>query len=407
MTTLTAQFSQFCDEYLSAYRGIASPSGTASTESEPAAELITRGEALWKGVLQAGLFSSNETIDEYSTSTLELIWIPFILSDLYQRMRGVARPGEDGSREEVLKVEQSRQENILLSKTWFLQYLELMDSTDLYSEETQTKLLPPGFKESTMETSTPYSGPSREKRIQLSRERSAVENTWIELEKQRAYRYALRRRLARTTTAEASGSAEASPVINELEAEEDGELSELRRECALARLRFGFYEGCYQQDLSAREWQMLASIAPNTRAEISAHYQETLAAIKRGEMFADRKTYTILPDGKMMLGTLTKPQPVPLGSLPTGGIFAQQVRDELMIDRNPPTQTLQEFAEGEIAKAMDQQRAEAEMKAAQAEEDARLGEEGVEERARVKAADWDNWKDDNPRYGLSTKGNYA
>lgn len=218
--------------------------------------------------------------------------------------------------------------------------------------------------------------------------------------------------------------------------DEDSEMAEIRRERAIARLRWGCYELGYTQEGSERELKMLSGLDLQARARISKDYQERLEELKRGEATQARQTYTILPDGQMMLGTLANPQAVPVravqaaGGGPVGfapptasssapppplshaemasrGVYAQQVRESIMVDRNPPTKTLQEFAEEEMAFAMQQQAQERAAREAQAEEDERLGPDGVEERERVKELKWDDWKEDNPRFGKTSKGNYS
>lgn len=49
----------------------------------------------------------------------------------------------------------------------------------------------------------------------------------------------------------------------------------------------------------------------------------------------------------------------------------------------------------------------AQLQREEAEEEARIGPDGVEERQRQKDSQWANWKDDHPTFGPSSKGNYA
>ena len=83
------------------------------------------------------------------------------------------------------------------------------------------------------------------------------------------------------------------------------------------------------------------------------------------------------------------------------------VRAQAFQNRNMPTQSLEEFAEGEMAFMKDQQRLELEGKMKLAEEEVLLGKEGVEERDRQAQAAKDDWRDDHPKYGITNKGNYT
>ena len=66
--------------------------------------------------------------------------------------------------------------------------------------------------------------------------------------------------------------------------------------------------------------------------------------------------------------------------------------------------SLETFAAMETAKAMEQQEAERRREKEQKEEDKKLGEEGVEERERVKHSKDDDWRDDHPVHWPDFKG---
>lgn len=567
MVSIHARFTQLCESYLSDVKGLcfSGPSASSkakSTERTPQQimrELLVKGEGLWEDILSARLFSSNETLEEYDATILELFWVPFMMADLYQQFQeecpssrtrsgggGAASPlsihaairnrssGAQGREEMERKASLlssssaaageaggpvidpiilrsvHRQEALLRAKTWARTYFEWMENIELFTEEERRKVFRGVFDKeeeseehggggggrgsgwgdrgTSSDAPTGIEGPgrmssafSRQHRLELARTRIGLEKTWKEWEEKFSYYRAKQRRLHQLTR-EGGASAEmeaededengdvgegyancrgprgssagtagrgtsgagggsrfslwnaqdpseadaSSPLM-----EEDNEMVEIRRERALARLRWACYELGYSQEMSQRELQMLSALDLQTRARISKEYQETLEAERRGKRTQGRHTYTILPDGQMMAGTLRQPQPLPVQAVEAGGggpptwatattapplptavqtscgVFAQAVRDTLMVDRNPPTATLKEFAEGEMALAMEQQERERAAREAQEEEDARLGPEGVEERERVKASKWDDWKDDNPRNGQTSKGNYS
>ena len=60
-----------------------------------------------------------------------------------------------------------------------------------------------------------------------------------------------------------------------------------------------------------------------------------------------------------------------------------------------PTETIEQLAEREVADAMARQQADAEAEAAKAAEDP--DDEAIVDRETLKAREWDDWKDDNPR----------
>lgn len=117
------------------------------------------------------------------------------------------------------------------------------------------------------------------------------------------------------------------------------------------------------------------------------------AAVSGGSTGGGPANYTILPGGHVI--------PMGVSSL------RQAAYTEAFIQRNMPTQTLAEFAEGEIAKMQAGQLQAAAAQQQQKDEDERLGEDGIEERERQKQTKWDDWKDNNPVQGISKRGNLS
>ncbi|CCW70941.1 unnamed protein product [Phytomonas sp. Hart1] len=427
--------------------------------------LIAQFEELWRRIGAVGAFSMNDNLDDYTTAALEFLWVPYILADLYQRFqaspsgpselsgKGLSLPSstsaaalqtspaclrtglnsshhavnsdgksnnEDGGHfdynhvgekpTDAILVETSavdlgglsRQDALTRSHAWFQVFFEWLANTDLMAKRE-------------VETFSIYRPDQRTLRIQLSRTCSELRQQLRECEAKVNYQRAKRRRM-RELMAENGEAVE----------EDGGEEEELLRERGLARLRWSGYDACHQLQLSGRELEMLEAISTEQRGAIAADYQRTLEAVRAGELSLGRHTYTILPGGMMMAGSLHNPQSIdsvlepPPGAL-VGGVmnsqamnaksstqlFRQQVRDELMTDRNPTTLTLEEFAQKEMA-AMQRDMSEAlAAQAEAAEEEKRLGPEGVEERQRKKDSAWQDWKDNHPAYGITKKGNYA
>ncbi|KPI87262.1 hypothetical protein ABL78_3657 [Leptomonas seymouri] len=458
--TVKGHFTSLCDDYTSNVLN----TNLASTDQLFGASvrrLVIEFEQFWRHLSAVGAFSPNDELDDYSTTALEMLWTPYIVADLYQRIQGPARQtsavsanggksgfqraqehGADAERmrgEEALRhVEQrlteddqakqsaggaaqlsshslqeeglrslTRQEALTRSHAWFKLFFEWMQNVGLVDEKM-------------LDTYSVYRPDQRTQRIELSRTITNLKAAWKVEEDKVGYLHAKRRRM-RELMGEDGEAAE----------ETGGEEEEALRERALSRLKWSIYEGCHQLQISSRELGMLEALNPEQRAAISKEYQATMDAVRRGELSLGRHTYTILPGGMMTAGTADQPQQVRAGDiLQSGGItqsisataaetsialgnvanqrfYRQQVRDELMMDRNAPTMTLQEFAEMEMADIQRQMDEAQERQRQQAEADARLGPEGVEERQRQKDSAWDDWKDDHPAYGLTHKGNYS
>ncbi|KAG5477008.1 hypothetical protein LSCM1_05342 [Leishmania martiniquensis] len=461
--TVKGHFTSLCDAYMAdvVNTSLASTDATLNTRIRA---LLAEFELFWRHLSAVGAFSLNDEIDDYSTTALEMLWTPYILADLFQRIQGPMARAQDGRaadgggsrsgtapqqagsvdermrgedalhqeerhgetqqteavmrsgvyatshslREEELR-SLSRQEALARSHAWLSIFFEWMENINLVDKKT-------------LDTYSVYRADQRSQRLELSRTIASLREAWKAQDEQVGYLRAKRRRMRELMAEEGEAAEEAG-----------GEEEEALRARAVARLRCSIYEGCHQLQISSRELSMLESLNPEQRAAAAKQYQDTLDAVRRGELSLGRHTYTILPGGTMTAGTVDRPQQVRVGDIVQSGgttvpavtvtaaaassralsgcqntqLYRQQVRDELMIDRNAPTMTLQEFAElemAEIQRQMDEAQA---MQQQQAEEDARLGPDGMEERQRQKDSAWDDWKDEHPAYGLTNKGNYS
>lgn len=435
-------------------------------------QLIASLELFWHQASHAGIFSSNEDVDEYSTTALQILWIPYLIADVYQRvqdtipigdarapdnrdaaastayisteasaMRGVGQSGWLGRKDErmphepdaggesashtsppsvtaLIMTTQSRQEALAQSHRWFDLFLEWMQRIALVDDKT-------------IEQYREYRPDQRSTRVELSRRTAELYTRWQTLEQKVHYARAQKRRLRAImneegdeadTSVGARSNRESADVERQETIDGGADVEEEERECALARLRWSCYDAFHQMQLSSRELTMLESIRPDQRAAIVAEYQQRMRTPSSAS--SSRQTYTILPGGQMTMGTLRHPQPIPLSQVTQSGavyspvvvhnatasgnpsLFREQLRSELMMERNAPTMTLQEFAEKEMTAMQRQMDGEARAQAEQAEEDARLGPEGVEERERQKDSRWADWKDDHPAFGPSSKGNF-
>ncbi|KAG5502868.1 hypothetical protein JKF63_04638 [Porcisia hertigi] len=460
--TVKGHFTNLCDAYTADVVNT-SLASTDATLGRQIRSLVIEFELHWRHLSAVGAFSPNDEIDDYSTTALEMLWTPYVVGDLYQRIQGpvtrvqnsgprggggmsddttqrqtgsaeVRMQGEDALRQseqdnEVSKTviasrsagdgtsrslteeelgSLSRQEALTRSHAWFGVFFEWMQNIGLVDEKT-------------LDMYTVYRPDNRSQRIELSRTIASLREAWRVEEDKVGYLRAKRRRM-RELMADDGEAAE----------ETGGEEEEALRERALARLKWSIYEACHQLQISSRELSMLEALNPQQRIAISKQYQDTMDAVRRGELSLGRHTYTILPGGMMTVGTADHPQQVRVSDVVHSGgvtrpamtttaaapsfvsnglastqLYRQQIRNELMMDRNAPTMTLQEFAELEMADIQRQMNEAQSMQQLQAEEDARLGPDGVEERQRQKDSAWDNWKDDHPAYGLTNKGNYS
>lgn len=369
--------------------------GVDSGEQDVVARsLIPQFELLWHHMAAMGVVSSNDELDDFSTTSLELLWIPYIVADLYQRVQGLLPTlGATTSSSQTTSAptlttttSMSREEALASSHRWYEIFFQWALDCGLVDERT-------------LETYRTFRADNRTQRIELSRKRRELEEEMRRYGEQVQYLLARRKRM----------QALLKENGDELE-DANGEEEEALRNRALARLRWSVYESCHQLQLSTRELEMLQALSPEKRQAISNMHQETIEAVRRGEKSLGRHTYTILPGGLVTPGgpiPATQFGSVAMSAIANQQAFRQKVVDELMIDRNTPTMTLQEFAETEMADVQRRMDASAAAKRQQEEDDERLGPDGVEERQRQRDARMADWKDDHPPNGLTAKGNYA
>ncbi|KAH9599618.1 TAP46-like protein [Trypanosoma melophagium] len=361
--------------------------GSTSSEMDTAARnLIPQFEQLWHQMAVLGVFSPNEELDDLSTTSLELLWTPYIIADMYQRVQGQLPTPTMNSQTDISSSGITREEALACSHRWY----------DIFFKWTLDYEL---IDERTLETYRKYDADNRTQRIELSRKCRELEQEMHRNEEQVQYLQAKRKRM------QALMSEDGEDIENT-----GGDEEEVLRNRALSRLRWSIYEACHQLQLSSRELEMLQALSPEKRQAIAMAHQNTIEAVQRGEKSLGRQTYTILPGGLIAVGGAVPT--AQLNSLAMSAIanqqaFRQQVVDELMMERNKPTMTLQEFADMEMADVQRRMEAEAEAQRQQQEEDERLGADGIEERQRQRDVRMADWKDDHAPNGLTAKGNYA
>ncbi|KAG8347726.1 hypothetical protein TRVL_01449 [Trypanosoma vivax] len=362
----------------------------SSDQDKATRALLPDFERLWYMMSALGVVSPNEQLDDISTSALELLWTPYVIADLYQRVQGAMAPPDaassPGTSNAVPTCGMTREEALGRSHRWYDLFFQWALQCELVDERT-------------LEKYRHYRAEQRTQRVELSQMCRELKQELSRCEDKVSYLQAKRRRMQQLM--EQDG--------DEL-ADEGGEEEEALRCRALARLRWSVYESCHQLQLSVRELEMLQALSLEKRAEIAAAHDRTLEAVRRGDLSLGRHTYTILPGGLIAPGgpfPLNQINSTAMNALANQHAFRQQVIDQLMIDRNTPTMTLAEFAEAEMADLQRRMDENAEAQRRQQEEDERLGPDGVEERQRQRDAKLADWKDDHAPIGQTAKGNYA
>ncbi|RNF11764.1 hypothetical protein TraAM80_00747 [Trypanosoma rangeli] len=383
--TVKGQFSQLLRQYEGGVlRGM-----PAEETDALARTLIPQFELLWRQMAVVGIMSPNEHLDELSTNSLELLWTPYIIADLYQRVQGpMPTPGvvSSSALAPSSATGMTREEALTASKRWCDVFFQWMLDYELVDEQT-------------LEKYRSLSSEQRTQRLELSRKRRELEEEKHRYEEQVQYLLAKRKHMGALMEAD-------DDEFEDTNCDEE----EALRNRALSRLRWSIYECCSSWQLSSRELEMLQALSPEQRQAISIEHQNTLEAVQRGEKSLGRHTYTILPGG-----LITPGGPIPTAQLSSVAMsaiasqqdFRQRVVDELMLERNAPTMTLQEFAEAEMADVQRRMDASAAAQRQQAEEDERLGPEGVEERQRQRDIRLSEWKEEHPPIGQTARGNYA
>lgn len=372
------------------YKDTVLKSETSIEQDENSRSLIPHLEKLWYMMGAMGVVSPNEQLDDISTNALELLWTPYIIADLYQRLQGpmpTPAPVTPGETNEVAGAAgMTREEALSRSHHWYDVFFRWAQDCELVDERT-------------LDTYRTFRADNRTQRVELSRKRRELEVVLLQYEDKVEYLQAKRKRMKELM-------AEDGDEISE----SNGDEEEALRGRALARLRWSVYEACHHLQLSARELEMLTALSPERRKEIANNHQRTLDAVRRGELSLGRHTYTILPGGLVAPGG---PFPVDrinstvMSAIASQESFRQKVVEELMINRNNPTMTLAEFADAEMADVQRRMEANADAQRLQQEEDELLGPEGVEERQRKRDSALADWKDDHPPIGQTARGNYA
>ena len=433
---------QHYDACIRTYREKVLDSTLSSTDPQfqsVVTQLIAELELVWHTVQGTHVLSPNDELDDVSTGTLSILLTPFVLADLHQRVvlppqpllsqtsSAAAHSSQTGSR--------SRSHALALSIHHLQRFLQVAVQLGLATEPD-------------VEQSVVYQPQQRQRRVDMSRAVSGMQSTLRSMESRMSFLAARRQRMKKLIAEEEDsdndedrGADEAqeskaraaagkgSDAIDE-DAERGAEEDELLREYHLLRLRCAVLESYQSIQMSTRELEMLTTLTDDQRREIVQEYQKQLQE-SGGGLGLQRQTYTILPGGSIAPGAVGLRQ---AGGTSTGAstisssssyalpsaLLSQQygitvdgrtvretIQSEIFMDRNRPTMTLQEFAEMEMREVQRQMQAAQEQGQWQAEEDKRLGPEGMEERDRKKDSAWADWKDDNPPIGLSTKGNYS
>lgn len=394
------------------------------------AQLTAELELVWHTVVTSGVLSPNDELDDVSTGTLSLLLAPFLLADLHQRVvvPAPSRPSQNATSSSssvgpAVASSRTRSHSLALSLHHLNRFLQVAVQLGLTTEQD-------------VEQSIVYQPQQRQRKVEMSRAISGYQSTLRSMEHRMAFLVARRKRMQKLIAEEDSADDEEETDQKEAkaraaagrggdavddDAERGAEEDELLREYHLLRLRCAVLESYQSIQLSTRELEMLTTLSDEQRREIVHEYQRQMQE-SGGGLGLNRQTYTILPGGSIAPGAVGLRQ----SSSSSGGgahpqrLLSQQhgitvdgrtvretIQSEIFMDRNRPTMTLQEFAELEM-REIQRQMDDAQEKARwQAEEDAQLGVEGIEERERKKDSAWADWKDDNPPIGLSTKGNYS
>ena len=334
-------------------------------------QLIVDFRLIWSRFRSSSALSSNdESLDDLSVMTIRFLSAPYFIGDLYQKVL----PSGDPSNNTNESTERARTKILAVSEHFFSEFLSIMVTLQLANERE-------------VESQTKYAENSRSSRVSRSREMTELKKKLKELDSRLSYEAAKRSQLRRLAAEDGD------------EVEDGGdEDEEIVREREITFLKWCILDCVSQLQLSSREMDMLGRLDDNQKRQIVQDYQAGIQLFKEGKNDKGRNTYTILPGG------LIAPGFIPLNAAQS---FREQVRDEVFMERNRPTMTLDEFAQQEMAEIQRQMDAQAAGEAAQKEEDERLGDEGIEERERVKQARWDDWRDENPPIGITTKGNYS
>lgn len=360
---------------------------------------------LWEHVEASGSLSRADDLEDLSTGGLDLMAVPFRLAELTAR-------GEVGGSHA------RRVAALGASRKLYIAFLNLCENVRLVREED-------------IEKRVVYKALDRTARVEAHQRCKALENRISELEGAMAKERALAKRRLRIEQEDLDDDdqvdrddAERAAAIAEMdEAALEDATEEVRRELLVTQLKLRVEEAFSSIQMNDREADMLTTLSEDGKVRAVEEYQRALTD-ERKSTFASNKHFpgaSVLIDPELTrvyaskaTGVHGPPLQQPQGGanyniLPCGhtGPLRHELKDAAFLDRNQPTQTLEEFAQGEMAFMAEQQQRMMDAQQTKMEEDAKLGEAGIEERERVDKARWDDWRDANPAYGITNKGNYS
>ena len=383
-----------------------SPYSSASEEHQALVrDASVNFDRLWEHIRSTGVMSRNESVDDMSTQALALLTVPFYLGELASRR---IINGDHRRRVEVLEVS-----NALLKR-----FIDFAETIGLVTE-------------AEVERRLDNHALDRSARVEAHRRKKDLETQLRDLDSKIRLEKAKAKRMRRIIHADSDDDEDATEDRKRHDDADDGAEAvddvpdEVLRERHLAAAKLRLEEAFETYSMNKREMEMLGSLLDEEKQAAVKQYQEALEQ-DRSHLPSSALHFpgaqvpnAIDPALANMYFSQTAGVSGPYVQIAHSGVnykvagcghtapLRQQIRDQAFQDRNAPTKTLAEFAEEETAFMQEQMRLQAKAKQDQADEDAHLGEAGVEERERRKAADWDNWKDDNPANGLTAKGNYS
>jgi hypothetical protein len=372
--------------------------------------LLTNFEQLWSNIQSHALFSKNEELEEMSTGALRLLVIPYIIGDLRLRivdLNFAASPSGNGQGPSAATTSSASGAAGSPADSYNRRRIELLQGSSSAFNEFFRLMIQIGVtKEEEVEQHSRHNPSNRMVKIALGQRQKELGTQLSQLQAKLGYTRAKSKRLRELMAASGDEEGDGSSGGVDVSSEEE----DMLRKYAITKLQWCLGNAFQTIQISQQEMEMLMNLTDSAKLQASRAYQEGIAAAQRGENPTGRHTYTILPGGMIMPGSLSGSSHAPMKLDPITSLNTTDrlaIRDEAFIERNRPTMTLQEFAEMEMEKMAQDATRTAERQREQAEEDARLGEEGIEERQRKKDSAWDDWKDDHPPIGITTKGNYS
>lgn len=431
MTISVKEAIRNCKKQVEALQDRSDPANS-TTYQQAVADAATALLQLWRHCEKDGVFSKNESINEWSTTALELFTVPYLLGQATERQLFVPSSPEKekqvaekptSSPEAMESFMMQRKRALTISNQFYKKFLDLCAEVELINERELEKAL------SANDRTTRVQRHSQKKELtaQIQESKKA-----LEFARKRGQRV---KRILNDDDAEnldAANSTEAKPTLSA--ATEDGSedvCEDEHRTILLLEIRLSILETYDTLQMANKELEMFGAMTAQERIDAVQLYQAKL--LEPPNKTASNVTYIA---SSRYPGAPGVPDPVDLSgfSSPHGGALLQEpsgganyrilncghtagmipdptvrnrVRVEAFQNRNLPTQTLEEFAEGEMAFMAEQQRLTEEMQRQRALEDERIGADGVEERERKEQAAKDDWRDDHPKFGITNKGNYS